>query len=118
MTMATTLSEAAGLAWDNANIHWVMNNLQNTMNNFWQFSISSFAESQPNSRPVSNWLVVIANLAAAMTSPFTPIDQVSTAARALYGVCWMGQQLLNQGLITSGQATSLLNSYNATFGIP
>lgn len=118
MTMAATLSEAAGLAWDNANVHWVMNNLPTTMENFWQFSISSFAESQPKSRPVSNWLVVIANLANVMTFPITPISEVSTAARAIYGVCWMGQQLLNQGLISSAQATSLLNAYNATFGLP
>lgn len=118
MTLAVTLAKAAGLAADNANVHWITNQLKNTLTNFWANSLSSFGESEQNSHPVSNWLVIISNLADLMDNTNVPLDQLTSAVRAVYGVCWMGQFLLTAGQITSSQGAALLAAYNATFGAP
>jgi hypothetical protein len=118
MTLAVTLARAAGLAWDNANVHWIVGQLKNTTTNFVVNSLPVFGESLPNSHPVSNWLAVIYTLADRMPTGVVPLSQLAEAARAVYGVCWMGQQLLDQSLISSSQAADLLAAYNATFGAP
>lgn len=117
MPPAVTLAKAAGIAWDNANTHWVLGNLQLTLNNFWSFANGSFPGDVPNNQPVSNWLAVIGVIADQMPSSPT-LGDLAEAARAVYGVCWMGSQLFDQSLISSSQAADLLAAYNATFGIP
>jgi len=118
MTLAVTLAQAAGLAWDNANVHWITNGLKNALINFWSDALPSFGESDPNSHPVSNWLAIVANQADLMDSTNVPLDQMAAATRSVYGVCWMGQFLLTAGLISSSQAADLLAAYNATLGAP
>lgn len=118
MTTAVTLAAAAGLAWDNANVHWIANQLQNTSINFYVAALPVFGEADVNSHPVSNWLTIIANQANLMASTNVPIDQLSAIAQSVYRVCWMGQFLLTAGQISTGQGADLLAAYNATFGAP
>jgi len=120
MTTAVTLAKAAGLAWDNANVHWlgVGGSLKTVLTNFCAFALPSFGESDPNSHPVSNWLTILSNQADLMDASNVPIDQMAAATRSVYGVCWMGQFLQTAGLITSSQAADLLAAYNATLGLP
>jgi hypothetical protein len=118
MTLAVTLAQAAGLTADNANVHWITNQLKNTLTNFWANSLPVFGESEPNSHPVSNWLTIIAALADQMDATSVPLNQMWSAVRAVYGVCWMGQFLLTDGQITPSQGADLLAAYNATFGAP
>lgn len=118
MTLAATLPQAAGLAYDNINVHWINNSLTSRLTNLWQTALPSFGESEVNSRPVSNWLVVLSVQSANMPNTHVPLDQVSAAAQTVYRMCWMASVLQANGGITAGQAADLLAAYNSTLGVP
>jgi hypothetical protein len=116
MATATSLAQAAGQAYDNLHIRWLANGLQSTLTIFWQTTIDTFPEAAPNSNPVSNWLTLIAALAAPMPATNVPIDQLTQAAEFVYRLCWMASFLQSSGGITNTQAAFLLATYNVIIG--
>ena len=117
MTTALTLPQAAGLAFDNLQVKWLIGGslLKNRINQFWGFSKSLFPDQAASGRPVANWLTLIAGLESVMPSSQAPIGQLTTAAEYVYRTCWMAEALRVQSLITSAQATALLANYNGAF---
>jgi hypothetical protein len=118
MAIATSLAQAAGQAFDNLHIHWLANQLQQTLNSFWKATLASFPESEPDSHPVSNWLTLIAGLASTMPITHVPLDQLTQAANFVFRLCWMANELETNGGISNTQATFLLSSYNVIIGFP
>lgn len=116
MATATSLAQAAGQAYDNLHIRWLANALKSTLTIFSQQTIDTFPESQPDANPVSNWLTLIAALAAPMPATNVPIDQLTQAAEFVYRLCWMASFLQSSGGITNTQATFLLATYNVIIG--
>lgn len=116
MATATTLAQAAGQAFDNLHIRWLANGLKSVLTAFWQQTLPTFPESEPNSHPVSNWLTLIAVIADDIPATNVPVDQLTIAAQRLYRLCWMGSVLQQSGGITNAQAAFLLASYNAIIG--
>lgn len=119
MSVAASLPEAAALAWGNLYLKWQSNDLKSSLTSFWQGTIETFPEQLDNSHPVSNWLTLIAALAAGMPATGVSYQDLIVSVDTVYRVCWMTSQLLTQGLITSTQATtgpsSVLVAYNAQF---
>lgn len=116
MATATSLAQAAGQAFDNLHIRWLANQLKSVLTIFSQTALPTFPESAPDSNPVSNWLTLIAALAAPMPATNVPIDQLTLAAQFVYRLCWMASFLQSSGGITNTQATFLLATYNAIIG--
>lgn len=119
MTVAANLPSAAGLAWNNLYIKWQGNDLKSSMTAFWQTCIEQFPEELDNSHPVSNWLTILAALAAQLPATSVSYQDLIVSVDTVYRVCWMTSQLLTQGLITPTQATtgpsSVLVAYNTQF---
>lgn len=116
MTTATTLPQAAGLTFDNLSVWWqIPSQLKVRLGLFWGNVIVQFPDNLEKGRPVANWVTLLANLADQMGALAT-IDQLGLASEYVYRICWMTEQLRVQGLITTGQATSVLGSYNGAFG--
>lgn len=114
MTAAPTLTAAAGRAFDDLQSRYVANQLKVTLDLFWRDIIETFPESEPASHPVSNWITVIAALAMAMPPPpLTPLTQLTSAAEAVYRLCWMTNFLRTTGAITATQGNLVLAAYNA-----
>lgn len=118
MATATSLAQAAGQAYDNLHIHWLANQLQQTLDSFWKATLASFPESEPSSHPVSNWLTLIAGLADTMPLTNVPLNQLTQAADFVFRLCWMASSLLSSGGISNTQANFLLSSYNVIIGFP
>ncbi len=120
MTTALTLPEAAGLAFDNLQVWWLIpgTQLKNRLNAFWSFSLSLFPDSDPKGRPVANWLTLLAGLERIMANSQAPIEQLSAAAQYVYRACWMAQFLRTSGQISVAQANNLLGNYNGNLAAP
>jgi hypothetical protein len=116
MATATTLSQAAGQAYDNLHIRWLANQLKSVLASFSAATLNTFPQSAPSNNPVSNWLTLIAALAAPMPATNVPIEQLTEAAEFVYRLCWMANFLQSTGGITNTQANFLLASYNAIIG--
>ena len=116
MATATSLAQAAGQAFDNLHIRWLANGLKSVLTLFWENTLATFPESQQDANPVSDWLTLIAALAAPMPATNVPIEQLTTAAEYVYRLCWMASFLQSSGGITNTQANFLLASYNAIIG--
>jgi len=119
MATAATLEQAAGQAYANLSTKWASNLLKSRLTQFWQASIGPtadvFPEQNANSRPVANWMTVIAAISSLLPATDVPIEQLSESATAVYKVCWLAFVLNGQGLVTNAQATALLAAYNAAF---
>jgi hypothetical protein len=116
MATALTLAQAAGQAYDNLHVRWLANQLKQTLTVFWETTLPIFLESEPDSHPVSNWLTLIAGLAAPMPTTHVPLVQLSRAADFVFRLCWMANFLQSTGGISNAQATFLLQSYNVIIG--
>lgn len=115
MTAALTLPDAAGAAFDNLQIKWVSDTLRSSMVQFSNGIAGIGSEQDENTHPIRNWYALIANLADQMPSTLVAIGDLTLSAEYIYRICWVTQQLLDQSLITSGQAAALLIEYNAAF---
>ncbi len=118
MATATTLSQAAGQAFDNLHIQWLANQLGGATGRivlFCEATLALFPESLPASNPVSNWITVFWALGIRLPTTNVPVDQLTDAAEILYRLCWMAFSLIGNG-ITTAQAAALLAQYNAIIG--
>lgn len=115
MATATTLSQAAGQAYDNLHIQWLSNQLASRLVIFCQNCLPIFPAQLQGGAPVSNWLTVLYSLASQLPATNVPINQLTESAQIVYRLCWMAFSLIGNG-ITSTQATLLLAQYNAIIG--
>lgn len=117
MTMAGSLPQAAGLAADNLYTLWVANVLKTKSTAFWEALAPIFPEADSNSHPVSNWLVLIANLADLMPSADVAYSDLDTMVDYVYRICFLANALVTQtpNQITGVQAQAVLDTYNAQF---
>jgi hypothetical protein len=116
VTAAVTLAQAAGQAFDNLSARYVAGQLKTRLTIFWGDNLTNFPEAEPDSHPVSNWLILIASLADQMPTGTPPLTQLTAAAEAVYRLCWMASFLQSTGAISTAQANALLGSYNAIIG--
>jgi hypothetical protein len=117
MSTATTLPQAAGLAFDNLQVLWLIPGLlKQRLGLFCDTSLPFFLDQDVNGRPVANWLTVLSTLADLMPVSDVPIELLTQAAEYVYRVCWMGNTLRVANLITATQASNLLGNYNGQFG--
>jgi len=120
---AANLQAAAAAAYTNLDTQWVAGTLKTALTTFWQSIDATFPDQSPNNQPIGNWIALIAAVAyeCPATPPFgvgNPKDQwtfFNTAAQYVYRICWLGDYLDGQGLISSAQATALLAAFNACF---
>lgn len=115
MATATTLPRAAGLAWDNLQVWWLINQMKPRIQVFCSTSRPLFLESEPNAHPVSNWLVLLSGVGVTLPSSGVTISQLGISADYVYRLCWMAETLRVQGLISSATAATLLGNYNGNF---
>jgi len=118
MTTAATLAIAAGQAFDNLQVRYVIGSLKLVLQNFWSATIDLFPQSDANSHPVSNWIVIIAAQAASISTGVGPLQDLTAAATAVYKLCWMASFLQGTGGITNTQALALLGAYNSIIAVP
>jgi len=117
VTVAATLPDAATIAADNLYTLYVGGTLKTKLTAFWGSILPTFPEQENNSHPVSNWLILIANLANQMPVANVPYAQLNAAIEYVYRVCFVAYQLNNQTpkLVSNVQAAALLAAYNAQF---
>lgn len=117
MTIATTLPQAAGLAFDNLQLKWLSNHLKDSLFSFWNPLLPLFPDINDATHPISNWLTIIATFQDLITQTGVPIDQLTLAAEYVYRVCWMTEVLRVSGTITAPLAATVLGTYNGSFGV-
>lgn len=113
MTAAPSLAAAAGDAFDNLQLRFVAGTIKSQLTVFWQQVLPTFPEADPGSRPVADWLTVLASLTDQMETGTPPLIQLTGAAEVMYRLCWMASFLQTSGGITNAQGAFLLASYNA-----
>ncbi len=121
MTAAATLQEAAGSAFDNLNVWFAISNgqAQTRLNAFWSSFNGLFPVSNVQSRPIQNWIAVLA--AQNTQIPFTPdhdLVSLDAAAQVVYRLCWNVSDLRSKGFIDATQAGTVLGAYNANLAAP
>lgn len=118
MATATTLSQAAGQAFDNLHVRWVANQLggpAGRISLFCQACLPIFPAEDAGSTPISNWLTLFYAQGSQLPAVGVPIDQLTASAEILYRLCWLASALTGSG-ITSAQATQLLAQVNTIIG--
>lgn len=117
MTMAATLTEAAYLTYEQCGILWTANTLRNKYEAFLEDVSPIFSDSQPNDRPVGNWLIPMYALLTQVEAA-TPEEQVflNTCVQYIYRICYAGYIMNSDGFISNTQATQLLAAWNANIG--
>jgi len=115
MATATTLSQAAGQAYDNLHIIWLADDLPGRIALFCQNSLPIFPATLEGGLPVAHWLTVFSSLGVTLPATAVPIVQLTAAAQILYRLCWLAFSLIGNGITTS-QATQLLANYNTFLG--
>jgi len=118
MTFATSLAAAAGQSYDNLALRSIANQVKNVLTVFCSQNLPLFPESQPDSHPVSNWLTVLSAIANQLPAVNITLTQLTQAAKALYGLCWMASFLQSTGGISISQGNTLLASYNTNIAFP
>lgn len=115
MTVANTLAEAAGLAYENIFPLFVANTVRvdalgffNTLN-----AGTLFQNQVPGDHPMINWISVLGAVTTEMPVSVQPsYDQLNELIGVVYRICWMAS---NTDLYSSAQRTAVLNAYNAAF---
>lgn len=123
MATAANLPQAAGQSFTNLFALWDVggNSFKNAVAAFAAALLPVFADADATGRPLANWLVLIASIAAQMPSgtPPTKVDYTIffvTANDYVYRICWLGAKPSPQSpQITTAQQTALLAAYNANF---
>ncbi len=121
MATAATLQEAAGSAFDNLQVWFAISNgqAQARLNAFWSAFNGQFPVTERSSRPIQNWIAVLA--AQTTQIPATPAHDLvalDAASQVVYRLCWNVSDLASRGFITAGQAAQVLGAYNANLAVP
>jgi hypothetical protein len=121
MSAAATLQEAAGSAFDNLQVWFAISNAQAQarLTQFWGGIISSFPTTDVKSRPIQNWIAVLAAQTTQIpTSPAHDLVALDASAQVVYRLCWNVSDLQTKGFITTTQANAVLGAYNANIATP
>ncbi len=121
MTAAATLQAAAGSAFDNLPVWFAIRYSQAVprLTAFCSRNIGQVPAADVPSRPIQNWIAVLA--AQTTQIPLTPAhDLVSldAAAQVVYRLCWNVSDLRSKGFIDAGQAAAVLAAYNGQLAAP
>lgn len=120
MAIAVNLDDAATKTPTNLVTLWAADTLQARMIQFWQQALPLFPESDPNSHPLANWLVLIASFAPSILPSNYPAGQgtngtivtLEISIDYVYRLCKFGS---SYPFLTLDQNTGLLAAYNAAF---
>lgn len=116
MAAELNLPAAAQHAYTNLEPFWVAGTLKAKLLAFATTTLASFSSTVPNNIPIANWCALIEALSTDMNGgALVEPMAIRTAARYVYGICYLGAQLQGQGNISGAQATVILNAYNANF---
>lgn len=118
MTFAPSLAAAAGQSYDDLALRSIANQVKNVLTVFCNQNLPLFPEAQLTAHPVSNWLTVLSAIANQLPAANITLTQLTQAAKALYGLCWMASFLQGSGGITASQGNTLLASYNTHIAFP
>jgi hypothetical protein len=118
MSVAATLAEAAGLTYDNLFVPWQLGLIFRNKLLIFASDVNTFFPDEPqNNRPIGNWTIPLLSFVTPLTAADNRnLEVLNKAVDFVYRICWAGQFAFNAGLITSGQADDLLDSYNSLFG--
>lgn len=117
MTIAANLQQAAGLAYDNMFVKWQLGvQLRLRCQGFLTHLDPFFPDNIPDNRPVGNWFVPFTALANSMPAGKASLEQFNACVQFMYRVCWATDAARTALLISSAQATEVLNEYNSRFG--
>ena len=114
MATATTLPIAAGQAFDNLQLWWIIGALKTRIAFFCSTVNALFPQSVEATHPISNWVAVLFAIEEQMPVGIATITELTDAAEALYRMCWMTFTLINNG-ITPAQGAAVLAAYNGSF---
>lgn len=120
MPAAGNLVEAAGFASENLFNRWVASTLQARMIAFAAAVEDVVPDSNANSRPLGNWVAIIAAFAPTIASFSSAVVAGSAttyreSVSYIYRMFKLADALNTQGLITAAQRVALLAAYNAQF---
>lgn len=125
MAFAVDLRQAAGQSFDNLFALFILgdNQLKNALAAFSEDALPIFPDSEPVGRPVGNWAIIMASLAATMPSfsitippSKIPYEQLVAASDYVYRICWLAARPTSESpQITLAQQDALLAAYNARF---
>lgn len=118
MAPAASLAAAAGQSADDLTLRNIAGQLKTQLGIFWGNNLPLFPESEPNSHPVSNWLVVLAAVQDQLSAGTVSLQQLQPSQQAMYRLLWMADFAQGSGLITASQGNTLLASYNANIAFP
>ncbi len=121
MTAAATLQEAAGSAFDNLQVWFAISNGQakTRLEAFWSGIIGQFPVANVPSRPIQNWIAVLAAQTTQIpTTPAHDLVSLDAAAQVVYRLCWNVSDMATKGFITAGQAAAVLTAYNGQIAAP
>jgi len=118
MTFAATLVEAANLSYKQLDLKWTANTLDTATLAFATAANPTFPDSDQNSRPVGNWLILIDALVSTMPTGVVSLMDFNQAVEFVSRMCYAAFTINAQTppLITNGQAIALLAAWNAAFG--
>lgn len=116
---AADLEQAAGMSFDRLHFYWNIDQLKTRMTFFWQNiigpTVNAFEDQNVDGRPVANWSSIVATIADDLPAAAVPLEQLTQSVESVYKTCWIANYLDGQGLITSAQATAVLDAYNGAF---
>lgn len=105
--------------------HWRNNTLEAAMVAFATDLDPEFPDGTPNNQPIGNWIGVIGSFAPSvldfvqdLTRPSIGVGTITTyrlSVQYVYRLVKIASALLAQGLISSTQATAIVNSFNTNF---
>lgn len=119
MAPASTLAAAAGQSADDLAARFATNFFKLNLGIFCGDNLPLFPESQPDSHPVSNWLVVLSAVTEILPVPSQQtLMQLDVATNAMYRLLWVADFLQSAGQISANQGNTLLASYNTLIAFP
>lgn len=116
MAMATDLTNAANIGYNQCSLFWYAGTLPGALSNFITAASPIFSDDRPNDRPVGDWLVLLYALSQAVDPLNMTDEQLDTCATYLFRMCLGAASAQTSSLISTAQATALLTAWNANFG--
>jgi hypothetical protein len=112
---AVNLRQAALQAWDNMFPLCALGTLKAAINTFVTAIQGSFEQQRPSDHPILNWISILSGYNAQAEGDALDWTELRISCDYVYRLCFMASQADIQGLISSAQATVILNAYNANF---
>src|SRR5436309_2409350 len=116
MAMATDLTDAANIGYNQCSLFWYAGTLAGVLSNFVAAADPIFSDERANDRPVGDWLVLLYALSQEIAANQVTDEELDTCATHLFRMCLAAASAQTSALITTAQANALLVVWNANFG--